>query len=79
MAADIFIYGTSIQTGAATDTIQTLALLFIFQDIGPAIIEQYHIHIGGTIRFIALSGAGDDGIVYRYSLPGTKSGKQGPE
>ena len=78
VAAYVFVDWTGVKACAATDAIQALALLFLSQQIGSAIIEQDDVHFLWPVGFIGLARAADDGVVYGKVLSGAVRSQQGP-
>ncbi len=70
VAADIFIDGAGIETGAAAYTVEAFAGLGIGEYIRPAVVEQDEDHFIGAVRLTGLARAGNDGIIGGHPLTG---------
>ena len=78
MSTYILINRAGIEARAATDAVHAFPHLFA-QQIGPAMVQPYHIHFFGAIGLSGFAWAGKYGIVDRELLPGTIGSQQWPE
>src|SRR5207237_6102545 len=68
VAADIAVDGTDVEAGAAADAVKRVALFGVGEELGAAVVEQYHVIVLRAIGFAGLTRPAVKGGVTRHGL-----------
>jgi hypothetical protein len=76
MTANILVHRAGVETGAAANAVHAFAYFFT-QKVCAAVVEQYHVHLVGSVGLSLPAGAGEYASVYGNMLTGTVRGPAG--